>query len=347
MYPELKDPGFGSFVATLNQGLREFTGCRVDVVRREDGARGLGSYLGMTARGVVKSIRERDYDLVHGHYIGVASGVAWTMAQLLRVPLILTAHGSDVESAQAPATRLIQKQVYRQCGGLHFVSESLRARAEHLLGSWSAPTLVAPTGVDLGIFSPEGLKHSARQGRQRILMVGQTVEHKGWQEGIQALALLRQSGVDVEMVALGGPRTDWLKSMAERAGVREALVCEGQVLLADLPAYYRGADAVVVASHREGFGLVGLEAMACGVPVVSTGVGGMKSYTTDGVNALVAKVKNPASLTEKLTWALDDKTLRETLVAGGLETAQRFSVESSARKVAEFYETVVGLRSGT
>ena len=126
MYPELNEPSFGSFVASLNRGLNTHTQCEIDVLRRVDGARGLGSYVSMTARGIRKSITDRNYDIVHGHYIGAAAGVAWTMAQILRTPLVLTAHGSDVESAQAPATRFIQKQLYAQCAGLHFVSEPLK-----------------------------------------------------------------------------------------------------------------------------------------------------------------------------------------------------------------------------
>lgn len=346
MYPELKDPAFGSFVASLNQGLEQFTDCSVDVLRREDGARGIGSYVGMTARGILSGIRGRRYDLVHGHYIGVASGVAWTMAQVLRVPLVLTAHGSEVESAQAPSARLIQKQVYRQCAGLHFVSEPLRARAQELLGTWQTPTLVTPTGIDLSLFSPDrDLPKRASPRRQRVLMVGQTVEHKGWRDGIKALALLRQAGVDAELVALGGPRTDWLRDLANEAGVGEALICEGQVSPLDLAGYYRGADVVLVASHREGFGLVGLEAMACGTPVVSTGVGGMKTYTNDGTNALVAAVRNPESLADKIRCVFNDDRVRSEIVAGGLETAERFSLKSSAQKVATFYGTVLGFRT--
>ena len=76
---------------------------------------------------------------------------------------------------------------------------------------------------------------------------------------------LRERGLDVELVALGGPRDlGGLKGLAQTHGVEDALICEGEVQHQDLAAYYRGADVVLVASHREGFGLVGLEAMACG-----------------------------------------------------------------------------------
>ena len=345
MYPELNEPSFGSFVASLNRGLNTFTPCEVDVLRRVDGARGLGSYVSMTARGVRKSLTERNYDLVHGHYIGVVAGVAWTLAQILRAPLVLTAHGSDVEAAQAPAARFIQKQLFAQCSGLHFVSEPLRQRAEELLGQWSTPTLVSPTGVDLSWFSPDGDCHRPTRERQRILMVGQTVAHKGWEEAIQALALLRQRGIDVELCALGGPRVDWLQDLARDQGVADALICLGEVQHRELAAYYRGADVVLVASHREGFGLVGLEAMACGAGVVSTGVGGMRIYSEHNHNAWLVQAKDSQSIANGLQKLLMDPDLRTQLAHAALKTVDTFSVQNAALKVEDFYQRILSART--
>jgi glycosyltransferase involved in cell wall biosynthesis len=345
MYPELNEPSFGSFVASLNHGINTHTQCEVDVLRRTDGARGLGSYVSMTARGIRKSMTERNYDLVHGHYVGVAAGVAWTMAQILRTPLILTAHGSDVESAQAPPTRFIHQQLYGRCSGLHFVSEPLRSRAEELLGGWEAPTLVAPTGVDLSRFSPEGERHLTPSRRKRILMVGQTVAHKGWEDGIRALALVRQGGLDVELLALGGPRHEWLKELAHAHGVADALICGGEVEHHQLATYYRGADIVLVASHREGFGLVGLEAMACGTGLVSTGVGGMRAYTEHNRNAWVVQAQNPKSIADGLTQMLTQTDLRVKLEEAGLETVQEFSVKQTALKLEAFYQRILSART--
>ncbi len=345
MYPEINEPSFGSFVASLNRGLNTHTQCEIDVLRRVDGARGLGSYVSMTARGIRKSITQRNYDIVHGHYIGAAAGVAWTMSQVLRAPLILTAHGSDVESAQAPATRFIQKQLYAQCAGLHFVSEPLLERAKELLGSWAAPTLVAPTGVDLAHFSPKGLSEKSREGRQRVLMVGQTVSHKGWEEGIAAVAKLRGDGLDVEFVALGGPRIEWLEGLAKSYGIADAVICKGEVEHHELAAFYRGADVVLVASHREGFGLVGLEAMACGAAVASTAVGGMRVYTEHNRNAWVVEPKNVQSIADGLSHMLGHADLRNQLSQAGLETASAFSVEQSARKLEAFYRDILAVRT--
>lgn len=341
MYPELDNPSFGSFVAALNKGLRDYTGCEVDVLRREDGARGMGSYVGMTARGIKHSFAKRDYDFVHGHYVGAAAGVAWTVSQLLRAPLVLTAHGSDVEAAKAPATRLIQRQLYQRCAGLHFVSEPLRRRAEQLMGTWDAPTLVTPTGIPLDVFSPEGESKPPRTGRKRILMVGQTVVHKGWADALAALALLEHSGVDAELVAVGGDRLEWLRELADERGVADRLVCVGEIPHDDLPPYYRGADVVLVASHREGFGLVGLEAMACGTALVSTGVGGMRSYVRHQVNSLVGQSRNPKALATQLKTALEDPTSGERLIELGLETVVEYSVERSATTLVEFYRELL------
>ena len=343
MYPELREPSFGSFVASLNRGLSKHTNCDIDVLRRRDGARGLSSYITMTADGLYKGISDRNYDLVHGHYIGVAAGVAWAVSKLLRVPLILTAHGSDVEAANEPAARFLQQRLYAQCGGLHFVSESLRERARDLLGTWDVPTLVTPTGVDLSQFSPEGECHLPISGTQRVVMVGQTVEHKGWADALEALSIVRQQGMNIELVAIGGPRLGWLKGLAANYGVADALRCEGEVPHHDLAAYYRGADVVLVASHREGFGLVGLEAMACGAGLVTTAVGGMKTYTEHQHNAWVVEPRDPKSIADGLSRVLRDSDLKTKLSQGGLETVELFSVEQSARKLANFYRQVVSL----
>ena len=91
---------------------------------------------------------------------------------------------------------------------------------------------------------------------------------------------------------MGGPKIHWLKELAVKCGLSDALICKGEVPHHELARYYRGADAVLVASHREGFGLVGLEAMACGAAVVSTAVGGMQVYTDHDRNAWVVEAKN-------------------------------------------------------
>ena len=103
---------------------------------------------------------------------------------------------------------------------------------------------------------------------------------------------------------------------------------------------YRGADVVAIASHNEGFGLVGIEAMASGVPVVSTGVGGMSGYMVDGENAVLVPVGHPAALAAGLNRVLDSESLREELVRGGLATAPDHSVSETAAAMARFYELV-------
>ena len=161
----------------------------------------------------------------------------------------------------------------------------------------------------------------------------------------EVMDALRERGLDVELVALGGPRTEWLQGIAKSHGVEDALICQGEVQHHELAPYYRGADLVLVASHREGFGLVGLEAMACGTGVVSTAVGGMKLYTEHNRNAWVVEPQNVQSIADGLSKMLGDSDLRTRLSSAALETVAAFSVEQSALKLEAFYQDILATRT--
>src|SRR5688572_18792686 len=121
MYPEPDNPAFGSFVARLNDALEAHTDCEVEVLRRPAGRRGAWSYAELSAGALTRVLRGGPYDLVHGHYAGVAAGVALAAAELLRRPLVITAHGSDIESATKPLPRRLLRLLFDQCAGVHFV----------------------------------------------------------------------------------------------------------------------------------------------------------------------------------------------------------------------------------
>jgi glycosyltransferase involved in cell wall biosynthesis len=250
---------------------------------------------------------------------------------------VLTAHGSDVEAPGSLVERLAKRALLRQCAGVHFVSNALAQASARMLGAPACPMLVRPIGVDLERFTPEG-ERLARGDRLRVVAAANLVPYKGWAELLEAVALLEARGVDVELVALGGGDHAWAAGLTAAHGVEGRVRWLGVRPPESLPEVYRSADVVAVPSHREGFGLVGLEAMACGVPVVATGVGGLADYMENGVNARLVAPRDAASLADGLAAVLADAELRATLVRGGLGTAPRYGVELAAREVKELYE---------
>jgi glycosyltransferase involved in cell wall biosynthesis len=340
MYPETANPAFGCFVQGLNEALAD-EGHVVSVARRADGWRGLYSYAGLLAAALELGLWGPPPDVVHGHYLGPAAAIAVLVGRLRRRPVVLTAHGSDVESGASPARRRLLRAVLAGCDGLHLVSRALERRAGELLGTLPPHRLARGIGIDPNRFSVERRDPAAAPIRPAtLLMVARLSAEKGWTEMVRALAVLRRVGEDVRLQACGDGDRAWLERELATQGVAEHVELLGMRRPDELPALYAAADVVVVPSRREGFGLVGLEAMAAGAPVVSTGVGGLAEYMRADENAVLVTPGDPAALAAGIRRVLGDGELRRRLSAAGRDTAARYDVRETARLVAQLYRDV-------
>ena len=200
---------------------------------------------------------------------------------------------------------------------------------------------VVPCGVDLELFRPDG--PATPRGRQgRLLVVSRLVERKGIGNVITAMARLPQA----ELVVAGGPpaaelgadpEARRLTALAERAGVTGRVRLLGRVGRSDLPALYRSADLVVTVPWYEPFGIVPLEAMACGVPVVASAVGGLVDSVVDGVTGVHVPPRRPGPLVAALAGLLADPERRAALGAAGVRRARRYDWDRIARSTLEVY----------
>jgi glycosyltransferase involved in cell wall biosynthesis len=159
-------------------------------------------------------------------------------------------------------------------------------------------------------------------------VVSRLVERKGVGNVVSALAEVPGA----EVVIAGGPdkaelprneEARRLMGLAEQAGVADRVRLLGRVDRADLPALLRSADAVVCVPWYEPFGIVALEAMACGVPVVASAVGGLVDTVVDGVTGVHVPPRSPHDLAEALRCLLGDPVLRRRLGAAGARRARR------------------------
>jgi glycosyltransferase involved in cell wall biosynthesis len=206
-------------------------------------------------------------------------------------------------------------------GTFCFASETVRRRA--LATEWWQPaarTAVVYNGVDTTLFSPAP-DHSGRPWRWRLLYVGRIDPRKGIETAVRALPLFP---AEATLTMLGRGDEDHrrhLEAVVAELGVGDR-VQFGVADRADLPDHYRAADAVVFpVTWEEPFGLVPVEAMACGTPVVATGTGGSGEYLADGDNCLLHPPGDADALATAVTRLADDPALRGRLVAGGLTTA--------------------------
>jgi glycosyltransferase involved in cell wall biosynthesis len=200
-----------------------------------------------------------------------------------------------------------------------FVSEDTRRRAQEHSGFHLPRTGVAHSGIDAGWVSPR----PAHPWRWQLLSVGRIDERKGIDTAIEALAALPEARLTV--VGDGDERTlAQLRALAASTGVQERVAFTGALARTALPDVYAEADAVVFPVRwDEPWGLVPIEAMAIGRPVVATGRGGSGEYLRDGHNCVLFPAGDAAALAGALRRLAQDDRLRARLREGGEQTARR------------------------
>jgi type III pantothenate kinase len=296
--------------------------------------------------------RERP-DIVHAHFW--MSGLATLdAARGSGVPVVQTFHALGVVKRRyqgdrdtSPPERLgVERRIVAEAD--HIVATCTDEVFELVrLGADHDRLTVVPCGVDLRRFVPRGPAEARRPGLRRLLCVGRLVERKGIGNVITALASLPGT----ELVIAGGPdaarlgadhEARRLLALAREHGVADRVNLCGRVSRDDLPALMRSADAVVCAPWYEPFGIVPLEAMACGVPVVASAVGGMIDSVVDEVTGVHVPPRDPDRLVDALSALLDDAPRRRRLGQAGVRRArQLYDWDRVATATHEVYRELV------
>jgi len=218
----------------------------------------------------------------------------------------------------------------------------------------AARITVIPCGVDIGHFTPRaddaaGDDHAP----MRVMVVGRLVPRKGVDLAITALGILADRGHrDVELVIVGGSgdaasatedaEARRLMDAARAAGVADRVRLHGRVSQADMPAVMRTADVVVCAPWYEPFGIVPLEAMASGVPVVASAVGGLTDSVVDGVTGILVPPRDPAAIADALGELLADPARRRALGRAGRDRMEHgYSWSAVAARTADAYRSAI------
>ncbi len=302
---------------------------------------------------LVHAWRRARPDLVHAHFwmSGVASRLA---ARVLSLPWAQTFHALGVVKRRhqgsrdtSPPERLAIESSLVADADLIIATCSDEVFELARLGADPQRLRVVPCGVDVDHFTPDGPAEPRRPGVPRIVIVTRLVERKGVGNVITALAEVP----DAELVVAGGPPRDRLRrdpealrlrALAEDAGVADRVELRGAVARPDVPALLRSADVVACVPWYEPFGIVPLEAMACGVPVLASAVGGLIDTVVDGVTGLHVPPRSPERIAEALRALLADAELRDTLGrAGARRVRARFAWSRVAEDTLAAYASVL------
>ena len=222
------------------------------------------------------------------------------------------------------------------------------------LGAPRRRTTVVPCGVDTDAFAPEGPVRP-RTDRPRLVVLGRLVRRKGVDEVITAMRRLPEA----ELLVAGGPAAAdgaafeadpdvrRLQAVAARAGVADRVRMLGAVARGDVPALLRSADAVVCVPWYEPFGIVPLEAMACGRAVVASAVGGIQDTVVDQVTGLLVPPRRPDALAAALRRLLATPTRALAFgIAGRDRVLARYGWDRIAAATAAVYEEILAERAG-
>ena len=306
-------------------------------------------------RRAVKYLRRhgRHYDILHDN-----QSLAWGMLDLQRMgfPLVTTIHHpitSDLDialaAASSPWQRLLirrwhhfvrmQKKVARQLNHVVTVSECSRRDIAAAFGLQGSAVSVVPCGIDLEQFRP--MPERSRRPQRLIATVSADQPLKGLHYLLEAMARLRPRYPQLSLLLVGQPRPGGAtEQLIHRLGLQHCIDCVQGISTEELVAHYAEATLAVVPSVYEGFGLPAAEAMACGIPLVSTTGGALPEVV--GEAARTVPVRDSQALAEAIAALLDSPAERALLGAAGRERIERlFCWQRSAASMVALYREVL------
>ncbi len=301
----------------------------------------------------------RSYDLVHSHY-WLSGWVGQTLKTAWQVPHVIMFHTlGEVKNRhhldeREPDYRIDgERLVAHGVDRVICASQGEREMLGALYGVPAARVSVVPCGVDTEVFRPADRGRVRRQLglpiRERVvLFVGRIEPLKGIDVLLRAVSHLDGR---FRVLVIGGDGKD-LARKGELASLAAELGLDGKVTFLDavphrdLPLYYNAADVCVVPSYYESFGLVAVEAMACGVPVVASRVGGLKETVKDGQTGYLVPWLCPEPFAERMELLLNNESLRRSLGREARAAAERYRWSEVAARVEDVYHDLVSQYRG-
>ncbi|HVR18717.1 MAG TPA: glycosyltransferase [Polyangiaceae bacterium] len=306
----------------------------------------LGTLFNLSAASVCPGlgdrIREANADIVHIHLPNPTAILSY-LASRVRGKLVFS-HHSDIIRQRVLGTLFepILRHAFRRADAI-VVATPNHITSSRVVRDYEDKCAVIPYGIDARQFAERDdaavREIRARFGPRIVLSVGRLVYYKGFEYLIRAMRR-----VEGHLVIVGvGPLFDELRSEARNAGIANRVTILTDV--ANVRSYYQAADVFVLASiaKSEAFGIVQLEAMACGVPVVNTRLdSGVPCVSLDGVSGLTVAPSDETALSAAIGRLLDDSELRARLGAAGKQrVSAAFSVDAMTRSTLELYEKLL------
>ena len=328
----------------------------------------LANYIPQFVEGIKTFACEKgiQYDIIHSHYwmSGIAAASLsdlWGGTPIVHMFHTLGEMKNRIARSEAEREGEFridgEKQVLRRADRVVVATLAELTQLRFLYKANQSKLVIIPPGVDVSHFYPipadeaklyVGLKPEDRM----VLFVGRIEPLKGLDTLIQAMSCVQlQQERPVHLAIIGGdPAASPQEMSAEMArlqklcddlAVGQTVVFLGKRDQDKLPYYYSAAELLVMPSHYESFGMVALEAMACGTPVIASEVGGLAYLVRDGETGFTIPDQEPEALCEKISWLLRDHNLHATMSQRALEYAQDYAWDKIAKQIVDVYKNLL------
>jgi D-inositol-3-phosphate glycosyltransferase len=312
-----------------------------------------------------KVLENEKYDVLHSHY-WISGKVAMPAAKKFGIPLAHTMHtmarvkNMNLAEGERPEPMIRVQGETQVVAAANALIANTDAEAASLVSLYEAcpdnVSVVSP-GVDLYTFTAGSGRKAAReavglpQDAHILAFVGRIQPHKGPEVLIRAVAEmlnhsphLRPKLITIIMGGASGSglgEVERLKDLASWLNISDVVRFENPVPRAQIPQWYRAADLVCVPSYSESFGLVALEAQACGTPVVATAVGGLRTAVADGISGVLVDGHDPRAWSSVLARLIQEPQRRVLLSMGAIEHASHFGWDATARGTLDIYDRII------
>ena len=296
-----------------------------------------------------------EYALIHSHY-WLSGVIAMELSRSWGVPHIATFHTLARTKQRARAGEreteqraIAEQRVIESADALVVSTDIEKEDIGRLYGTNGAHIEVIPPGVDLSLFEPidtgTARKMLGLPDERTILYVGRIEPLKGLDILLRAVALLN-GAADTNLLIVGGNLEDdaeleRLKALARSLNISDIVTFTGSVHQEALPAYYSAADVFVLPSWYESFGLVALEAMSCGTPVIVSRVGGLKTFVEHGETGYLVSWRCPEAFARSLETLLENPLLRRAMGMAARDKAMGMSWAGMANGMLACYNQFV------
>jgi len=310
---------------------------------------------------VKKVITEFNPDIVHVHHPFILSSQAIMYGEKFGIPKILTLHTQYDQYAYYAAPlpqKLTQEVIKKIVSNLADKTDCITTPSESmktLIKNYGIKNRieVIPNAIELNSFQEKNerkcseikKRYNLKEDEKIILFVGRVASEKSIDKIIKALGIIKKQGISkTKLLIVGnGPAREELTHLVQALGVEEEVIFCGEVNYEEIRYYYKIADVFTMTSTSESFGIVTIEALASGLPVLAVKASGAMDILTDGFDGLLTddNIEHFAKALEKI---IRDPELRERLSKGALKTSAKYSINMISERMLNLYREIIAIQ---